>query len=200
MSAVLTICRGFTAINDETTAEPRRSWRWHCCLCRTSTALAPRLRCDGGIRNTCWAYSRKVLAAACFSMCTMAGPSNTTTSTLGVMSSCSSIGLSRENAIAIESDSKDPFGGNVYYVTMRITLPIPEFSSNTPVTPGSKFPPCPRKVSAVPPQRSAVPPQRSAISTVFRGATAITGGTTAIMAVPVRFMPYKHRRSTAPPV
>ena len=47
---------------------------------------------------------------------------------------------------------------------------------------------------------SAVPPQRSAILTVFRGATAITGGTTAIMAVPVRFMPYKHRRSTAPPV
>ena len=49
MSAVLTICRGFTAINDETTAEPRRSWRWHCGLCRTSTALAPRLPCDGGI-------------------------------------------------------------------------------------------------------------------------------------------------------
>ena len=51
MSAVLTICRGFTAINDETTAEPRRSWRWHCGLCRTSTAVAPRLRCDGGITD-----------------------------------------------------------------------------------------------------------------------------------------------------
>ena len=47
---------------------------------------------------------------------------------------------------------------------------------------------------------SAVPPRRSAILTVFCGATAITDGTTAIMAVPVRFMPYKHRRSTAPPV
>ena len=44
---------------------------------------------------------------------------------------------------------------------------------------------------------SAVPPRRSAMLTVFRGATAITGGTTAIMAVPVRFMPYKHRRSPA---
>ena len=26
-----------------------RSWRCHCRLCRTSTAVAPRLRCDGGI-------------------------------------------------------------------------------------------------------------------------------------------------------
>ena len=47
-SAVLTVFGGATAINDGTTAEPRRSWRCHCGLCRTSTALAPRLRCDGG--------------------------------------------------------------------------------------------------------------------------------------------------------
>ena len=40
------------------------------------------------------------------------------------------IGLYRENAIAIESEAKDPFGGNVYYVTMQITLPIPEFTRN----------------------------------------------------------------------
>ena len=40
------------------------------------------------------------------------------------------IGLYRENAIAIESEAKYPFGGNVYYVTMRITLPIPEFTRN----------------------------------------------------------------------
>ena len=33
-----------------------------------------------------------------------------------------------ENAIAIESEAKDPFGGNVYYVTMQITFPIPEFA------------------------------------------------------------------------
>ena len=46
-SAVLTVFRGATAINDGTTAEPRRSWRCHCGLCRTSTAVAPRLRCDG---------------------------------------------------------------------------------------------------------------------------------------------------------
>ena len=35
--------------------------------------------------------------------------------------------LSR-NAVAIESEAKYPFGGNVYYVTMQITLPFPEFS------------------------------------------------------------------------
>ena len=46
-SAVLTVFRGATAINDGTTAEPRRSWRCHCGLCHTSTAVAPRLRCDG---------------------------------------------------------------------------------------------------------------------------------------------------------
>ena len=39
-----------------------------------------------------------------------------------------SIGLYRENAIAIDSEARDPFGGNVYYVTMQITLPIPEFA------------------------------------------------------------------------
>ena len=36
--------------------------------------------------------------------------------------------LYRENAIAIESEARDPFGGNVYYVTMQITFPIPEFA------------------------------------------------------------------------
>ena len=46
-SAVLTVFRGATGINDGTTAEPRRSWRCHCGLCRTGTAVAPRLRCDG---------------------------------------------------------------------------------------------------------------------------------------------------------
>ena len=46
-SAVLTVFRGATTINDGTTAEPRRSWRYHCGLCRTSNAVAPRLRCDG---------------------------------------------------------------------------------------------------------------------------------------------------------
>ena len=46
-SAVLRVFGGATATNDGTTAEPRRSWRCHCGLCRTSTAVAPRLRCDG---------------------------------------------------------------------------------------------------------------------------------------------------------
>ena len=38
--------------------------------------------------------------------------------------------LYRENAIAIESEANDSFGGNVYYVTMQITLPIPECTRN----------------------------------------------------------------------
>ena len=38
-----------------------------------------------------------------------------------------SIGLYRENAFAIESEAREPFGGNVYYVTMQITFHIPEF-------------------------------------------------------------------------
>ena len=38
------------------------------------------------------------------------------------------IRLYRENAVAIESEAKDPFGGNVYYVTMQITLHIPKFA------------------------------------------------------------------------
>ena len=42
-----------------------------------------------------------------------------------------SIGLYRENAIAVERGAKYPFGGNAYYVTMNITLPmIPEFTRN----------------------------------------------------------------------
>ena len=52
MSAMLTVFRGATTINDETTAELRRSWRCNCGLCRTSTAVVPRLRCDGGIMDT----------------------------------------------------------------------------------------------------------------------------------------------------
>ena len=48
-SAVFTVFRGATTINDGTTVEPRRAWRCHCGLCRASTAVAPRLRCDGGI-------------------------------------------------------------------------------------------------------------------------------------------------------
>ena len=39
-----------------------------------------------------------------------------------------SIGLYRENAIAIEGEARDPFGSNVYYVTMQITFHIPEFA------------------------------------------------------------------------
>ena len=38
------------------------------------------------------------------------------------------IGLYRENAIAIESEARDPNCGNVYYVTMQITFEIPEFA------------------------------------------------------------------------
>ena len=45
-----------------------------------------------------------------------------------IMNKLNSIGLYRENANAIESEARDPFGGNVYYVTMQITFPIPEFA------------------------------------------------------------------------
>ena len=38
-----------------------------------------------------------------------------------------SIGLYRENAIAIESEARDPNDGNVCYVTMQIPFHIPEF-------------------------------------------------------------------------
>ena len=48
---MLTVFRGTTAINDGTTAEPLRPWRCNYGLCRTSTAVAPRLRCDGGRRS-----------------------------------------------------------------------------------------------------------------------------------------------------
>ena len=40
------------------------------------------------------------------------------------------IGLYRENAIVIESEARVPFGGNVYYVTMQITFPIPEYTTS----------------------------------------------------------------------
>ena len=37
----------FSAVLQRSMAEARRSWLSHCGLCRTSTAVAPRLRCDG---------------------------------------------------------------------------------------------------------------------------------------------------------
>ena len=36
------------------------------------------------------------------------------------------IGLYRENAIAIKSEARGPFGGNVYDVTMQIMFFVPE--------------------------------------------------------------------------
>ena len=47
-----------------------------------------------------------------------------------LMCTFGTIGLYRENAIAIESEANDLFGGLVYCVTMQITLPIPEFTRN----------------------------------------------------------------------
>ena len=38
------------------------------------------------------------------------------------------IGLYRENAIAIESEARDPFCDNVYYVNANDFLPIPAFA------------------------------------------------------------------------
>ena len=37
-----------------------------------------------------------------------------------------SLALYRENAIATESEARYPNGGNVYYITMQITFPVPE--------------------------------------------------------------------------
>ena len=55
-------------------------------------------------------------------------PARTRRLSLCVQSRLNIIGLYRDNAIAIESEAKDPFGGNLYYaVTMQIMLPIPEF-------------------------------------------------------------------------
>ena len=48
----------------------------------------------------------------------------------GTASQGEPIGSYRENAIAIDSEANDSLGGNVYYVTMQITLSIPEFSRN----------------------------------------------------------------------
>ena len=61
-----------------------------------------------------------ILAAAGFSMCTMAGPSNTTTSTLGVMSSCSSMAPSRHRIMSdlvpgLSSALSDSVGGHGWF-------------------------------------------------------------------------------------
>ena len=61
-SAMLTVFRGATAINDGTTAEPLRPWRCNYGLCRTSTAVAPRLRCDGGRRSAVMTILRHATA------------------------------------------------------------------------------------------------------------------------------------------
>ena len=61
-SAMLTVFRGATAINDGTTAEPLRPWRRNYGLCRTSTAVAPRLRCDGGRRSAVMTILRDATA------------------------------------------------------------------------------------------------------------------------------------------
>ena len=47
-SAVLTVFGGATAINDGTTAIMAVPLRF---ICRTNTAVAPGLRCDGGITS-----------------------------------------------------------------------------------------------------------------------------------------------------
>ena len=59
---MLTVFHGATAINDGTTAEPLRPWRSNYGLCRTSTAVAPRLRCDGGRRSAVMTILRDATA------------------------------------------------------------------------------------------------------------------------------------------
>ena len=92
MSAVLTVFRGATTINDETTAEPRRSWRCHCGSCRTSTAVAPRLRYDGGISKT-----------SCSIVSNALDKSSITSKTMLFRSSVASISfLIRSSAVSVE--------------------------------------------------------------------------------------------------
>ena len=59
---MLTVFRGATAINDGTTAEPLRPWRCNYGLCRTRTAVPPRLRCDGGRRSAVMTILRDATA------------------------------------------------------------------------------------------------------------------------------------------
>ena len=59
---MLTVFRGATAINDGTTAEPLRPWRCNYGFCRTSTAVAPRLRCAGGRRSAVMTILRDATA------------------------------------------------------------------------------------------------------------------------------------------
>ena len=61
---------------------------------------------------------------------TIATQARTSQAGLSGVQVTSTIGLYRENAIAIESEANDSFGGNVYYVTMQITLPIPKCARN----------------------------------------------------------------------
>ena len=61
-SAMLTVFRGATAINGGTTAEPMRPWRCNYGLCRTRTAVAPRLRCDWGRRSAVMTILRDATA------------------------------------------------------------------------------------------------------------------------------------------
>ena len=72
-SAVLTVFRGATAINDGTTAEPRRSGRCHCGLCRTSTAMATRLRCEGVLGRCLGVVELRDSYALCLSVAKMVG-------------------------------------------------------------------------------------------------------------------------------
>ena len=41
--------------------EPLRPWRFHCGLCRTSTAMAPRLWCDGGITYNAFVFVMRTI-------------------------------------------------------------------------------------------------------------------------------------------
>ena len=70
-------------------------------------------------------YCRKVSAAAAAEATTTATAVMAVAVMMVLVAPQTSIGLYRENAIAIESEANYSFGGNVYYVTMQITLPIP---------------------------------------------------------------------------
>ena len=113
---------------------PRDNARWY-------TALVTLQQCHNYVYIRCLALSIAVLfgvnngrtegvfpSIPVGTRARVTGGAKRSTSQCKLRKGHDGIGLYRENAIAIESEARDPFGGNVYYVTMQITSRIPEFA------------------------------------------------------------------------
>ena len=150
-SAILTVFRGATTINDGTTVGPRRSGRCHCGLCRTSTAVAPRLRCDG----TSTAEARR-------NMLKVSAVPPRRSAILTVFRGATSIN---------DGTTVGPRrSGRCHCGLCRTSTAVaPRLRCDGTSTAEAR-----RNMLKV----AAVPPRRSAVLTVFRGATTINDGTT----------------------